>query len=574
MKKRKYGLLSVIKNYRFHSIFFRNLVLVFSMTILPLLLVLGVTHYSYGQIYESKEDAYVDEMRTMIYEDVDALFKELRDKLLFLSLDDDVKLFSLSGSIENQLYNHEEIHKIIDMFKLTSEVIDDVYIYAPSSNLILSSAGLIQYDHFDYQEMIDNWDSSGSLYQFDYARQKTFGGQRGFLNMYYSVKYGAATRGVFVLRVDMHDLRNALDYGDNIGLLILNDNQVIFDSSNQLLGESIDDIDTLNAASKKDLVLSRKIPAYGLDVVIHMDNSGLSEYMAGIRNLIFAAFAIILFLCVALAFYISIKIYDPFAHILAVLEEHSGIDENQLLQNKNEISHILNSISRTISQKKDVEDELLMRIKLLRKAQAVALQAQINPHFIDNTLETINWMTVEKLGGNNEISEMLNCFSKLIHISLESSDTFVTLGDEVEYVKKYLFIQQKRFKDQFEVVWSIPTELENCQVIKLILQPIVENAINYGVKPFDEKGLIKIKAFTEGDTLFVEVSDSGLGLPESKVEEINKSVRGNDIKESNHIGMSNVNQRIVLAFGQEYGVTLSSGIAEGTKVTMRFPYND
>lgn len=571
MKKYKYSWYTVIKNYRFNSIFFRNLMLMLLITVLPFLCVLGMTNYFYDQIYENKEAAYVEKIRTTIYEDVDSLLKELRDKFYILAIDENVKLFSLSASHDNQLYSLDRIRKQIEMFKLTSEVIDDIYIYAPSSKMIFSSDGLTHYDHFDNQELIDRWNPNGSQYQFGYSRRKISAGYKETIEMYYSVKYGATTQGLLIIRIDNYNLQKKLEYGENIGLVITNQNMVVFDSTNQFQGKSVNDVDLFSLAFEKELTMNKKMLPYGLDVTLHMDSTDLSEAMAGIRHFTLGITILLLLVSVIFSFYISRKIYDPFAHILSALEEYSDSDNEHLLQNKNEVGYILHSISRTISQKKDVEEELLMRIKLLRKAQAVALQAQINPHFVDNTLETIKWMIVKNLGDDNDISEMLVCFSKLIHRSLENTDTFVTVADEVEYVKKYLFIQEKRFRDQFEVTWDIPDELKNCKVVNLSLQPIVENAINYGIKPFDEKGTIEIKAYAEDDNLMISVSNSGLGIPLEKVEEINKRVRENDIKESDHIGMSNVNQRIVLAFGPEYGVHLSSRIMEGTKVTLRFP---
>lgn len=565
---------AIIKNYRFNSIFYKNLMLVLLITLIPFFGILGITSYFYDQIYESKEAAYVEEICTTIYEDVDNILKDIRNKVYFLSMDDDVKLFSIGGYSESRLYDLESIKKQIDIFKITSDVIDEIYLYAPSSQMMISSGGFFSYDHFEDQQLIDRWDPDGDRYQFTYSKSKVAGGYKERIDLYYPVKIGSSAQCLFIFCIDGYDLNKKLNYGETISLFITANDIVLFDSTKQFQGKDVLSADFAAVSFEKELVLNKELSPYGVNVAIHMDSTTLSDAMAGVQRFALVFTVIIFILSVLFSFYISRKIYNPFAHILSALEEYAGTDTDQILHKKNELTYILQSISRTVAQKKNAEEELLNRIKLLKKAQAVALQAQINPHFVGNTLETINWMIVEKLGGENDISEMLNCFSKLIHTSLENTDTFVKLSDEVEYVKKYLFIQQKRFKGQFDVVWDIPPELEDCKVIKLILQPIVENAINYGIKPFGGKGLIKIKARKNDNTLFITVNDSGFGLPESKVEEINKSVHGNDIKENNHIGMSNVNQRIVLAFGPEYGVDLSSSIGKGTKVTLRFPYNN
>lgn len=219
-----------------------------------------------------------------------------------------------------------------------------------------------------------------------------------------------------------------------------------------------------------------------------------------------------------------------------------------------------------------MEEELAFRIKLMKKAQAVALQSQINPHFINNTLETINWMAVAKLGMGNDVSEMLNCLSQILRFSLGDSDTYVTLREELEYVKKYLFIQQKRLKNGFDVVWQIAEDTYDCKVIKILIQPVIENAIKYGIKPYQDKGTLMISAQKQDDKLCIVVKDSGMGLTKEEVTEINQSIKKQVIKESNHIGLSNVNQRIILSFGEAYGVVVDSAINGGTRVMLTLPW--
>lgn len=317
---------------------------------------------------------------------------------------------------------------------------------------------------------------------------------------------------------------------------------------------------------------SNTLEQFGLEIILHIDSHPLNEKLSNIRNFMFVFVGIMLIVSIGLVFYISLKIFDPIKEIMDALDAEPDTYDTKLLQNENELSYIRDSVYATISRNKDVEKELLERITMLKKAQSVALQAQINPHFFNNTLETINWMAIDYLGDDNDISEMLNSLSQLLRISLQDTDTFVTLKDEIDYVQKYLFIQQKRLGDQFNVIFSIPSELEECKLIKMVLQPLVENAIKYGLKPFDYKGGLHVEATRDSDNLYVSVRDSGLGLNAEQVEEINYSIQKTVIKENSHIGLSNVNQRIKLSFGEAYGVTLSSQIGLGTVVTLKFPY--
>ena len=122
------------------------------------------------------------------------------------------------------------------------------------------------------------------------------------------------------------------------------------------------------------------------------------------------------------------------------------------------------------------------------------------------------------------------------------------------------------------MVWKIPEELLGVKIIKMVLQPILENAITYGIIPYENEGRIEITAERKKETVALTVADSGLGITSEQVEEINHSIQRNVIRESRHIGLSNVNQRIILAFGEEYGLCISSEVNRGTRVSVTFPY--
>lgn len=221
--------------------------------------------------------------------------------------------------------------------------------------------------------------------------------------------------------------------------------------------------------------------------------------------------------------------------------------------------------------RKNVDEELTERLRLLKKAQAVALQSQINPHFLNNTLETINWTAIELLGRKNEISEMTGGLSKMLRMTLENSDTVVAIREEVQHCKYYLEIQQKRYEDKFEVIWKIPEDVLEYKIIRIILQPLVENAIYHGIKPLSEKGILVISGSMYDEEVELSVSDTGLGMTEEELKNLRHNMDNDMIKESKHIGVTNVNQRIKLYFGEKYGVSVESKEGVGTKVTVHIP---
>ena len=206
-----------------------------------------------------------------------------------------------------------------------------------------------------------------------------------------------------------------------------------------------------------------------------------------------------------------------------------------------------------------------------RQAQYLALQNQINPHFLYNTLDSIIWMAETN---DSNIVAMTEALAKLFRISLNKGNEEISLERELEHVKNYLIIQSMRYADKFTYEISAEPGVERCRTIKLILQPIVENCIYHGIKKKRGTGKITIRAYRREQNLIIEVSDDGCGMP----EEICRKILSDEIESENisgsGIGVKNVNERIQLRFGKKYGLSYSSEEGVGTTVTYVLPYNE
>ena len=572
MKSVKYGWKQCIKNYRFHSIFFKNLVLIFLLIILPFICVLGISYYSYGYIQKSEEKVYTEQIITRITMDVESIFREIQNKAIMLSFDSDVELFYRAESIEKDyFYDVHNILKFLALYNLSTDVIDGVYVYAPYSDVVISEKGRYEYKNFIDKECIDNWEDNGEMFQVKYLDRKAGGERKESVVFYYTTSYSSGRKGVAIINMSIDKLKKIFSYNEDVSLFIIGNGQLLYDSTMDSNGMMIEN-SSMFLENEDVIAKLNKLNVCDLEIAVQMNRLPLEKMLMNIRVYIITFIVIMVVISTLFALYISRKIFDPFREIMKALETIPEEREGKLLQNKDEVSYIMNSIYTTLSRKKNVEEELLERIQLLKKAQAVALQAQINPHFINNTLETINWMAIGELGEENVISEMIINLSQLMRMSLEDSDTFITLQDEIIYVKKYLYIQQKRLRNSFSVEFEGLEQHKNCKVIKMMLQPIVENAIEYGIRPYSKNGTVRISAIRNDDILSIIVHDSGLGISNEKVTEINSSIRKSVIKESSHIGLSNVHQRINLAFGDSYGIIVESKIGHGTKVILNLPY--
>lgn len=202
----------------------------------------------------------------------------------------------------------------------------------------------------------------------------------------------------------------------------------------------------------------------------------------------------------------------------------------------------------------------------LRSAELALLQAQINPHFLYNTLDTIIWLVeTEK---NAQAVEMVTSLSGFFRSSLSKGKDIITLREEEQHVRSYLEIQQVRYKDILEYKIAIAPELENCQVPKLTLQPLVENALYHGIKLKRGLGTIQVLGYAAGEDICLVVSDNGAGMNEERLEEVRSAIR----KEQRiGFGLATVHERLQLLFGPEYGLTIDSRQGEGTTVSVKIP---
>jgi two-component system sensor histidine kinase YesM len=233
-----------------------------------------------------------------------------------------------------------------------------------------------------------------------------------------------------------------------------------------------------------------------------------------------------------------------------------------------EIRHLGRTIRSMVVQMRHLMDDIVVEQEEKRKSELDALQSQINPHFLYNTLDSIVWM-IEGEQYKEAIS-MVTALSRLFRISLSKGKTIITIGEEIEHARNYMNIQKVRYKNRFEFHMEIDQDILEYSTIKLVIQPILENAIYYGMESMDGDGLICMRAYGDGNDIFLEVEDNGPGMTNEQVaylltdsERVHKNGSG--------VGLMNVHQRIRLYFGEPYGLEIKSEPDEGTLVRIHIP---
>lgn len=236
-----------------------------------------------------------------------------------------------------------------------------------------------------------------------------------------------------------------------------------------------------------------------------------------------------------------------------------------------EVEHLSHSVRSMVSTMRHLMDDIVRQEEEKRRGELDVLQSQINPHFLYNTLDSVVWMTEN--GRTDEATVMLTALARFFRISLSRGSNIIPIADELEHARHYLTIQKMRYKNKFSATIETQDGVEKLYTIKLIVQPILENAIYHGMAYADGDGEITILARRDGDDVVIDVADNGPGMPGEVVERLldPKEQGAAPSKGGSGIGFRNVHQRIRLTFGEPYGLTIHSEPDAGTTVRIRLP---
>lgn len=295
-----------------------------------------------------------------------------------------------------------------------------------------------------------------------------------------------------------------------------------------------------------------------------------TRQMSGEIALIILAAALAMGFTLRYSIRLSHSITRPLEALSGRMEAVTGGDLTARMPVQSEIREIRTlsaGLEQMIARLDEQMQESRQRQESLRRTELALLQAQINPHFLYNTMDTIIWLI--EADKQQEAVEMISNLSCFFRHSLSKGQDVITLSEEERHVQSYLQIQQARYQDIMTYTLEIDPLLADAMIPKLTLQPLVENALYHGIKLKRAKGTIRILGTRQGDDVILRVEDNGVGMSEARLEELR---RGMQSKKPVGFGLSAVNQRLQLQFGVQYGLTMESREGVGTRVTARIPY--
>jgi two-component system sensor histidine kinase YesM len=284
----------------------------------------------------------------------------------------------------------------------------------------------------------------------------------------------------------------------------------------------------------------------------------------------FAMIAIFCFLAsVIISYFISVRISRPIETLRRSMQavEGGNFDIDIAINSTDEVNSLAQDFNIAIRKIKELIAQNVQVYEQKRKHELKALQAQINPHFLYNTLDSIIWMI--ECGEFEDAIVMTSTLAKFFRLGISKGGDIITVQDEIDHLNCYLTIQKMRYKDKLDFLVDVNRRIYACRTLKLLIQPLVENAIYHGLKTQPEKGMLKVIGDQEGEDIVFKVIDNGAGMTSQELSELYQPRAAS--KGLGGVGVTNVHERIQLYFGAAYGVTFESAKGKGTVATIRLP---
>lgn len=468
----------------------------------------------------------------------------------------------------------------------------DLYINR-DGKLITSDYGLfskLKWEDKKYYEMLLETDSRFILTD-TYRKNLTFILNRNYeqvslVQPIYLLSEGEKA-GIIAINIDKYDLKNIIQGNSFSGSMLVDDyKNILIEAFPDPSMFSRDQIDEINAlvegdsgvktykADKKEYIIVYERSGYtGWRYVSIVPSNTSNTQMSQLRDTILLLFFIMSAISALLLILVmSEKVYRRIRTLVQSMKKVENGDFNVAISHSehDEFGYMYSSFNNMVSRIRNLFGELYEQKLLQKEAELKLLQSKINPHFIYNIFDNMNWLI--QLERYDELEILVDAVSNYYKKSLNAGKDYITISDTLEQLKDYVKIQQIRFKNRFTCEFDFDSEILPITIPNFILQPLLENAICHGIEPKTEKAAISVKGIKIKETIFFTVEDNGVGISNEKIQDIISFLNGEKEEIDNFFALGNINKRIKIAYGESYGLTIKSTEGVGTKVTVFIPF--
>ena len=586
-------IISYLKDYRFSSILLRYFLLLFVCLMMPMTLL----SIWYGQ--QMKENLYKEMINrneaalSQTHDNVSSIIISAENLVFSLSQNQGVAYIATRDSLGDSVRDYvKNLQNTLSLLVTANRYIESACVYFQKSDSFVSNTGAFELWEYGDAACLEQYHTQMGNRTVLFARK----GNNQYpylLTVLYPV--GATKEGnsgVAVININVEKLGDYIgsgkyrnkDYSPMLLVLDKNRENIVYSDEYRLLSEGISSVDELLQSVSWEEQFSQLCDMWGGSHIVSGMYSGGDGFwyiyissMNQFETQNHAANALLVnvviltgILCLVLACMLATWVYKPIRKTISVLDNMSMLTQWDKKEHIDEMEAIQRSILEAKKEQENLNERMQERMVSLHNAQICALQTQINPHFLYNTLESISNAAALLMGEENKVTKMVYTLGRLMRISLAAENYLVPIEEELEHVKLYVELMEFRFRGHIRMHIDIPEEMYQERIVKLTLQPLIENAIDHGLTKKRNQGNIWIKGECREDELFLYVIDDGNGISDEQMEKLQKKLKVSTISDSRHIGMRNVNQRIKLVFGEDYGLSVSCEEGGGTQVCVHF----
>lgn len=522
-------------------------------------------------------------------ERLDSIIKQLRDCAYYISKAEEINMLNTFMNVDSRENRILSLKEKIGIYSRMYGYVDSLFVYMEKQELILDRNGQSKLSDMSDIGWLDLYgktpERKGGQTCMLTARCK-YDNYPYYMTIVYALYNGQDEKiGAVVMNLDMDELNDTIESNDNEEQLYLIDAEgnLMYASQSrairypELLPEGFENVCQKCIAGEKIeveqgglFVQSMKSSATNGYYIFYSTDDFYKERIDLTMTYIKQNMVWTFLTCLLAAYVLALHTYRPIRFLMSEVEK----EDDEFIEGsgkKDEIQYIAELIQNAKRKNKKMQLETKEWMEQLGHAQIQALQSQINPHFLYNTLDSINWLVIEKNGMDNEASKMIYSLAQLLRISMKRDSYLIPLEEELEHVRLYLELINIRYANRIHVHWEVAEELKQIKVLRLCLQPIIENAVLHGLKMKKYIGDVYIKGDMVNTTLIIRVEDNGVGMDLDACLKMNALLNNNYTVTDNHVGIKNVNQRMKILFGEDYGIQLRPRRGGGTEVVMCFP---
>lgn len=576
----------------FHSIFFKLFMSFLIISVVPLSFVGWITYTKYSNNLYEKLEYHANYILSQKMKALHTLLTDLERMKTSITQNNTFSEFIENNDVANQPPYYLKLDILMDSIQSIRPettgitIISNnglVYNYGYSLNMEYTSERFTELQWFKNSEQTDSLTPNiTNLHTRDYSNLEKNQKVYSYVQKVWDRKLKASGYIMIDFKMDLikYILSNEVDSTNSSGTFIYDDKGFVL-PPNKSVKFSFDIVNkqasgsTIQAADGKSyLIFKKHNPETKWYVVEFFETNEFYEPVLEGKLIALIVTLTSIFVCLLSSLFISHRISRPIKGLQRVMQgvESGNLDQTFITNSKDELGDLARGFNQMIIKIKQLIQSVAQEERLKKEAEITALQLQINPHFIYNTLETINSLARKKK--EHDISHLIVLLGRLLRLSISSFEEKIPIKQEITYIESYLEIQNTRMREPLDYHIVIESEIRECSTVKWILQPIVENAIVHGIDPLRSSGRIDVEGQTKGDLIVFTIKDNGVGIDSDDLEQIRyrlKNKSENLTKYKKKIGLYNVQTRIHSHYGNSFGIMIDSKTHEGTTVTITIP---